>query len=59
MAWEQLLSVYAEAEAYMRDEQKTPPTACPYDGEPLSTGRDGVLHCRFDGYEYPRDRRII
>jgi hypothetical protein len=59
MAWEQLLSIYAEAEAYVRDEQITPPTACPFDGEPLDVGDNGVLHCPWGNYEYPRDGRII
>ncbi len=32
-----------------------PPQACPHDGEPLTTGPDGLLFCRFDGYQWPRD----
>jgi hypothetical protein len=33
-------------------EQRTaPPTACPRCGEPLLTGTDGVLGCRFDGWK--------
>lgn len=59
MAWEQLLSIFAEAEAYVRDEQDTPPSACPFDGEPLSPAPDGGLFCKLGNYEYPRMRRII
>lgn len=48
--WYSLLSIYrdsiAEA-AYYRDAR---PTACPNDGEPLSVGPRGELHCRYDGY---------
>lgn len=57
--WGALISIYAEAAAIMRDEKNSPPTACPYDGEPLSAGPGGVLHCRWGNYEYPTDGRII
>jgi hypothetical protein len=56
VAWEQLLSIRDEAMAYKRDELTNPPVACPNDGEPLDAGRNGVLHCPFDGWEWPRDR---
>jgi len=60
MAWEQLTSIYEEAAQYVRDERTLPPLACPNDGEPLSTTPDGMgLFCRFDGYAYPREGRII
>lgn len=60
MAWEQLTSIYREAEQYLRDERTEPPLACPFDGEPLSTTPDGDgLFCKVDGYQYPRDGRII
>lgn len=59
MAWEQLLSIYAEATAYKKDELISAPVACPYDGEPLDVGDNGVLHCPWGNYEYPRDGRII
>jgi hypothetical protein len=59
VAWEQLLSIYAEVTAYARDEQITAPTACPYDGEPLDAGDNGVLHCRWGNYTWPQDGRII
>jgi len=44
----------ADADYY----QSQPPTACPNDGEPLTQGppsEPGVLFCRFDGWQYPRD----
>lgn len=59
-SWEALLSIYVEASEYMRRERIDPPVACPNDGEPLSRGPDGhSLFCKFDGYQYPRDGRII
>jgi len=57
MAWEELLSIYKEAADQRRAEKSQPPVACPRDGEPLTAGPDGTLHCRFDGYVYPRDGR--
>lgn len=56
MAWEQLISIRDEAMAYKRDELTNAPVACPNDGEPLEEGRNGVRHCPYDGYEWPRDR---
>jgi hypothetical protein len=56
---EDLLETYREAAEIVREEQSTPPQACPHDGTPLESGSDGVLHCRFDGYEWPRDGRLI
>lgn len=57
--WWSLASIYTEAEAYLRADRTQPPTACPYDGEPLDSGPGGVLHCRWGNYVYPRDGRII
>lgn len=59
MAWETLQSIVAEAIAYAREEKTQPPLACPWDGEPLDTAPDGGLFCKFDGYHYPRMRRLI
>jgi hypothetical protein len=50
MSWYQLLSIYEEAADLHREEKSRPPAACPNDGEPLITGPDGSLHCRFDGW---------
>lgn len=55
MSWEQLLATRREAVAEYLSERSKPPTACPYDGEPLQSRGDGRLHCPFDGWEWPRD----
>lgn len=53
MSWEQLLSIYREAADELRAELTRPPLACPNDGESLTSGPNGELHCRFDGYTWP------
>lgn len=55
MSWEQLLSIEQERQDIQRIKQSTPPVACPNDGEPL-TRKGSILRCRFDGWEWPRDR---
>ena len=57
MSWSQLISIALEAADSVRDEKSRPPKACPNDGEPLISGPNGSLHCRFDGYLWPRDGR--
>lgn len=57
MSWEQLISIAREAADSARDERSRSPEACPNDGEPLISGPDGTLHCKYDGYQYPRDGR--
>lgn len=53
-SWEQLLSITREAAEIRRLARVTPPQACPNDGEPLQ--RIGsILHCPFDGWQWPRD----
>lgn len=49
MSWETLIAIKREAEELDR-RKDDPPTACPNDGEPLESGPDGTLHCRFDGF---------
>ena len=51
MSWEQLLSIYVEADQYARDERVQPPVACPFDGEPLSTTPDGFPQKRLTAGE--------
>lgn len=46
--WETLLSILHEASDAAEEER---PTACPHDGEPYTTGPDGRLFCKFDGYQ--------
>jgi hypothetical protein len=53
-----LLSTLKEQAAYEAYYKTIPPTACPNDGEPLIPGppeQPGILFCRFDGWQYPRD----
>lgn len=59
MAWEQMLSIVAEAVSYIRDEKTQPPLACPFDGEPLDSAPNGGLACPLGNYRWPEMRRII
>lgn len=52
MAWEQLLAIRQEQAQLAAEEQARQPSACPNDGEPLTTGPDGILFCRFDGWRW-------
>lgn len=58
MSWQQLLDIFAEAAEEARVAKTQPPVACPLCGEPLESGPGGVLHCKFDGFLYPRDQVI-
>lgn len=58
MGWDQLVDFAREAADERRATEGQPPQACPRDGEPLEQGPGGVLHCPFDGYEWPRDGRL-
>ncbi|MFI6304277.1 hypothetical protein ACIBCH_20595 [Amycolatopsis thailandensis] len=49
-SWWGLFDIYREAAEIRRDELERDPEACPRDGEPLVTGPDGELFCRFDGW---------
>jgi len=51
MSWEQLGSIYESAREEQASIDSTAPVACPNDGEPLEE-RDGVLHCKFDGWAW-------
>lgn len=54
-SWYGLLGVYGQI-AFERDyDRHRTPAACPNDGTPLQPAPAGGLHCRFDGYEWPRD----
>lgn len=60
MAWEQLGDIAREAAEERRAEEARPPEACPNDGTPLRANpRGGGFHCPFDGYQWPRDGRVI
>ena len=60
MAWYQLLAIREYARQERDFYASNPPMACPRDGEPLrdappaDTGSTTELHCRFDGWTYPR-----
>ena len=55
MSWEQLRSIVQNDAAERAYWARQPPRACPNDGTPLDPGPGGILHCRHDGYEWPRD----
>jgi hypothetical protein len=52
MSWDQLHAIIQEARRGVAESQAEPPTACPNDGEPLRTGPNGELYCRFDGWRW-------
>lgn len=54
-SWYTLLDITAEARSLAAQHRSSQPTACPNDGEPLESGPDGSLHCKFDGWTWPRD----
>jgi len=54
--WYTLLQIAREAELdRTSDPRNREPVACPRCGEPLAQGLGGVRHCRWDGWQYPRD----
>lgn len=53
MSWDQFLGILREAKDIAEREASRPPVACPNDGEPLLDVGNGVLFCRFDGWQYP------
>jgi hypothetical protein len=58
VSWQQLGDIAREAAAEREAERSRPPVACPRCGEPLEPGPPGSsaeLHCRFDGFQFPRD----
>lgn len=55
MSWEQLRAIRQQQAMQARWEAQRIPSACPHDGEPLTPGPGNTLHCKFDGYQYPRD----
>jgi len=55
MVWEQLLTVNADRRSEHHRQKTEAPVACPNDGTVLDSGPHGVLHCPFDGWQWPRD----
>jgi hypothetical protein len=48
--WYGLLATIEDAIREAEYWRNSPPLACPNDGEPLTTGPDGELWCKFDGW---------
>ncbi|MFD5245002.1 hypothetical protein ACFWIW_10685 [Amycolatopsis sp. NPDC058340] len=55
--WYGLLAIYQEAVQHQRDELERDPAACLDCGEPLTTGPNGELYCRFDGSTWEAGNR--
>jgi hypothetical protein len=51
-SWESLVTIFSTAAQEREALDAQPPVACPNDGEPLTSDRDGRLHCRWDGWEW-------
>jgi hypothetical protein len=58
MSWEQLRSIVQADAAERAYWDAQPPRACPNDGTPLEAGPGGELHCRHDGFTWPRDSAL-
>lgn len=52
MAYEGLISIYQEAVEEYLLYKNTPPKDCPNDGTTLMENENGVLTCRWDGWQY-------
>ena len=53
MSWEQLQAILDEQREAEREDERTPPVACPIDGEVLDVKPDGKRGCPFCGYRWP------
>lgn len=51
-SWEALVDIFTVAAQEREAADAQPPTACPNDGEPLTEGPNGELHCRWDGWQW-------
>jgi hypothetical protein len=49
--WQDLLAILKQGAEERAAERAQGPLACPNDGEPLTSGPDGRLFCRFDGWK--------
>lgn len=52
-------AIYAEAKQNWDIWLQTPRRDCPIDGTTLMEDHEGILTCRFDGYQYKGDPRYI
>jgi len=59
MSWEQVAVIMQENRRVVREEQREPPVACPFDGTPLEIRADGVRNCPMGNYTYTGGPRII
>ncbi len=57
MTWEQLSNTLDDRRTEAEADKTVAPVACPNDGTPLVGGEGGILHCPYDGWQYPRDAR--
>jgi len=51
--WRGLLNTFIEQGEMAREDKQAEPVECFYDGEPLTEGPNGELHCRYCG-DLPR-----
>ena len=59
MSWDQLIAIKEENREAQIQNASEPPGACPRDGTPLEILANGIRHCRFDGYQWPRDGKLL
>jgi hypothetical protein len=58
LSWYQYLDILKAAHVEFEYWASNPPLACPNCGEPLIPGPQSAevtLHCKYDGWSYPRD----
>lgn len=55
MSWEQMLNIVQEARDIDAAELAKVPAECPNDYTALVDAGNGILHCPWDGWQYPRD----
>lgn len=53
MSWEQLKATIDEQREAEREDERTPPVACPIDGEVLDERPDGTRNCPLGNYRWP------
>ena len=58
MAWAELVAIAEDYRQSIRDDAGSRPVACPNDGTPLVAAPGGVLHCPWDGWQWPRDEYL-
>lgn len=56
-SWWGWYSILAEAVELQQQWRENPLPACPVDGEPLTMGPNGLLFCKYDGWDETKRRR--